>query len=337
VDDSTSPPLARRSPVPLGASSSSAPEGSAAAGSEGKRAQGELLSGSGAQGPPPEQRRRAPRAGWPPWTALAALVSGIVLAAVGSLLVDIPAVIFGVRISTAHVPGGVEIADTAVQDVGFVLVALFFAHLGGRRVEAWQFGLRPTPLWRAVRLIALTLIGFWIFSILWGAALNTGKEKLLEQLGAGESTALLLLSAGLTCVVAPICEEFLFRGYIFTALRNWRGVWPAAVITGLLFGGVHVGSAPAVDLIPLAGLGFVLCLLYRATGSLYPCIVVHSLNNSIAFGGLEYWSWEGVIALMVCALGVIWLIAQALKRVGVITPEPVGAEADGLEPVGVRG
>ncbi len=79
--------------------------------------------------------------------------------------------------------------------------------------------------------------------------------------------------------MAPICEEFLFRGYIFTALRNWRGTLPAAIITGLVFGGVHVGSAPALDLVPLAALGFGLCLLYRYTGSLYPCMIAHSLNN----------------------------------------------------------
>jgi uncharacterized protein len=336
VEDSASPPLARRSRLP-GAASSPTPGGSIPAGPEGKPPPGELPAGTSGSGPPPKRPWRSPRVPWPPWTAPAALVSGIVVAAVGSLFVDIPAAIFGVTISTAHVPGGVEIADTAVQDSGFVLVALFFAHLGRRKVEAWQFGLRPTPVWRAVRLVALTLVGFLIFSVLWGVALNTGKEKLLEQLGAGQNTALLLLSAGLTCVMAPICEEFLFRGYIFTALRNWRGTWPAAVITALLFGGVHAGSAPAVDLLPLAVLGFGLCLLYRYTGSLYPCIAVHSLNNSIAFGGLEEWSLAGVIALMVCALALIGLIALGFKRVGVITPEPAGAEADALGPVGVRG
>jgi membrane protease YdiL (CAAX protease family) len=264
-------------------------------------------------------------------------VGGVVLAAVGSVLVDIPALVVGVKISTSHVPGGLEIADTAVQDGAFVLAALFFAHLGGRKVGAWQFGLRPTPLWRAVRLAALTLVSFLIFAVLWAAVMNSGKEKLLEQLGAGESTALLLLSAALTCVLAPMSEEFLFRGYIFTALRNWRGVWPAAVITGLLFGAVHAGSAPAVDLIPLAALGFGLCLLYRYTGSLYPCIAVHSLNNSIAFGGLEDWSLLAVVALMVCALALIGLLVAALMRTGVISPEPAGAEADRLRVVEVGG
>ena len=139
------------------------------------------------------------------------------------------------------------------------------------------------------------------------------QEKLLEQLG--NEGSLLLLSAALTCVVAPICEEFLFRGYIFTALRNWRGTLPAALITGLLFGGVHVGSAPALDLVPLAALGFGLCLLYRYTGSLYPCIAAHSLNNSIAFAGLENCSVAGAVliarALVACIAALIAARAQA--------------------------
>jgi membrane protease YdiL (CAAX protease family) len=276
--------------------------------------------------PPPPPPLRAPVTDWPPWTAAAALVGGLVLAALGGLLVDIPAAAFGVSITASHIPAGLEIADTAVQDAAFVAAAVFCAHIGGRTVRAWQFGLRPTPFWRAVRRAGLLLFAFLVLSLIWVAIFHSPKEKLLEQLGAGESTILLLLSAALTCVVAPICEEFLFRGYIFTALRNWRGVWPAAVISGLVFGGVHAGSAPAVDLLPLAGLGFGLCLLYLYTGSLYPCIAAHSLNNSIAFGSLENWGWQ-IPVLMVSALALIWLIARTLIRAGVITPETPAAGA----------
>jgi membrane protease YdiL (CAAX protease family) len=249
--------------------------------------------------------------------APAALASGLVLAAVAGLLVDIPALALGVNITSSHLPGGLEIADTVVQDLAFVAAAVFFAQLGGRVVAATQFGLRPTRFSRAAWLVFATLVGFLLFSLSWTLIFHAGKEKVLEQLGTNEGTSLLLLSAALTCVVAPICEEFLFRGFIFTALCNWRGVWPAAIITGLLFGGVHVGSAPAVDLVPLAGLGFGLCLLYRATGSLYPCIAAHSLNNSLAFGSLEDWGWQ-IPVLMIAALALIWLLARALIRAGVI-------------------
>jgi uncharacterized protein len=275
--------------------------------------------------PPTRRPSRDPAASWRPWMAPAALVSGLVVAAVGALLVDIPALAFGVDVSSSHIPPGLTIADTFVQDLAFVAVAVFFAQLGSRTVSAAMFGLRPTRLSRAARLVIATLLGFLFFSLIWTSIFHAGRERLLDQLGTNESTVLLLLSAALTCVVAPICEEFLFRGFIFTALRNWRGVWPAAIISGLLLGGVHAGSAPAVDLVPLAGLGFGLCLLYRATGSLYPCIAAHSLNNSLAFASLEDWGWQ-IPVLMVSALAIIALLALALIRAGVL---PSGKQGTG--------
>jgi uncharacterized protein len=87
-----------------------------------------------------------------------------------------------------------------------------------------------------------------------------------------------------------------------------------------VFGGVHYGSAPALDLVPLAALGFGLCLLYRYTGSLYPCIAAHSLNNSIAFSSLERWGWQAVV-LVIAALAAIAALVLVCKRVGLITPE----------------
>jgi membrane protease YdiL (CAAX protease family) len=268
-------------------------------------------------------RSRSPTTGWRPWAGPAALLGGLVLAAVGGLLVDVPALALGVKITGSHTPPGISIADTVVQDIGFVVAAVFFAQLGGRAVSAWQFGLRrPGAGWRSASgFVLLLLVAFIALSAAWSTAVHPSEEKLLETLGSNEGTALLVLSAGLTCVVAPICEEFLFRGFMFTSLRNWRGTLPAAVITGLVFGGVHYGSAPVLDLVPLAALGFGLCLLYRYTGSLYPCIVAHSLNNSLAFSSLENWGWQAPV-LIVSALAGITLLVLAFKRVGLIAPEP---------------
>lgn len=265
-------------------------------------------------------------AGWSPWWAPLALFAGLVTAFVGSLIVDLPALALGVDISAKHVPPGLTIADTAVQDAGFVAVAVFFAQLGGRRVSAEVFGLRPTRLWRAVWLVVVTFASFLLFTLVWSAIFHSTEEKkLLEQLGANESTTLLVLSAGLTCVIAPIAEEFLFRGFIFSSLRNWRGLWPAALITGALFGAVHAGSAPAIDLVPLGVLGVALCLLYRATGSLYPCIAAHCVNNTVAFGSLEGWDVAQVAALMASALALLVLLAIALTRLGVASRVPAPA------------
>jgi uncharacterized protein len=268
----------------------------------------------------PTQTLRGPAANdWPAWTGFGALLGALVLAAVGGLIVDIPAVVAGVKVSSSHTPHGLVLLDTFVQDAMFVLTAVLFAGLGGRVARSWQFGLRPTPARRAAGLVVLTIFAFLLFSAVWAVALNEStKEKLLEQLGANETLLLLALSALLTTVVAPICEEMLFRGYIFAALSKWRGWLPGAAITGVLFGAVHVGSAPVIDLVPLAALGFLLCVLYRRTGSLYPGIATHSLNNSIAFASLEGWGWQ-TVPLMAGSLALIWLIWLFASQVGAIS------------------
>jgi membrane protease YdiL (CAAX protease family) len=265
----------------------------------------------------------APRWQW--WTAPLALLSGLLLAAVGVLVVTIVAEVAGVHVSS-NLPPGIEIIDTVVQDLGFVGAAVLIAGMGGRAVHAWQFGLRPARVLAAAGLIVALYVSFLVFSDIWEHLLNLhGTEKLLDQLGANQSTTLLIASATLTCVIAPFCEEFLFRGFIFTALRNWRGPWPAAVITGLLFGGVHAESAPAVYLMPLAFLGFGLCLLYWRTGSLLPCIAAHSINNSIAFGALENWSSGHTLELLVLSLAVLGAFGLLLRRVRLIAAPPLTA------------
>ncbi|HEY0516390.1 MAG TPA: CPBP family intramembrane glutamic endopeptidase [Solirubrobacteraceae bacterium] len=274
--------------------------------------------------PPPEQPplelTRSPDTDWIWWIGLVAPVVAIVVASLAALAVDLPALLFGVKVTGNHTPAGLVIADTFVQDAAFVVVAVYCAKVGRRTVRSWQFGLRAPPLgWRrALGLVALLLVSFLVLDLIWAELLHPTKEKLLETLGTKENASLLVLSAALTCVVAPIGEEMLFRGYMFTALRNWRGTLPAAVITGLWFGIVHVFSAPVLDLLPLAALGFGLCLLYRYTGSLYVSIVAHTLNNTIAFSALEGWSFLQGCALGACALAGVWLVVAAGKRAGLI-------------------
>ena len=289
------------------------------------------ISGEGADPPlapelPVEQPEgdptQSPLTSWPWWTALVALFGALLLTAVGSLLIDVPAVALGVEITSSHTPAGLTIADTFVQDIAFVVASVYAVRIGGRPVRSWMFGLRrPGVGWRAaVRMIVLLIVAFLVLNVIWAELVNPGKEKLLKDLGTTESATLLVLSAGLTCVVAPMCEEFLFRGTIFTALRSSWGTLPGALVTGLLFGGVHASSAPALDLLPLAALGFGLCLLYRYTGSLYPCMAAHSLHNSSAFAGLEGWNFAQGVLLAAAALGGIWLVVLACRRVGLIAP-----------------
>lgn len=268
-----------------------------------------------------KRRFDSPITDWPPWIGPAGLVIALLLAVFAGLIIDVPLAALGVHVNASKPPGGVTIADTVVQDAIFVGTAVMLAGAGARRVRSWQFGLRPTPLWRAAGLVVLAFVAFIVFAAIWSALIHSETDKVLEKLGSKEGAGLLVASAALTCVIAPVCEEILFRGFMFTALRNWKGPWLGALLTALLFGAVHATSAPAEDLLPLAALGFVLCLLYRATGSLYPCIAVHAINNVIAFGEIEGWSWQ-IAVLLVASLGCIALLVLAARRIGLIAIRP---------------
>jgi membrane protease YdiL (CAAX protease family) len=277
---------------------------------------------SGREGLPPND--------WPVWTGFAALLGGLALAIVLAQFIDIPAAALGAKITSKHTPHGIELANTFVEELSFVAVCILLARLGGRRLRSWQLGLWPTPPGRAVRLVSATLVAFFVFNVSWAQALKTSaKEHVLEQLGVNEATVLLVLSALLTTVVAPVCEETLFRGYIFGAFSKWRGWLPGAVMTGALFGAVHAGSAPGVDLVPLGVLGLLLCALYRATESLYPCIAAHCINNSLAFGLTENWGWQ-IPVLVAASLGTVALVWALLRAVGVIS----GVSTESAAPAG---
>ena len=67
-----------------------------------------------------------------------------------------------------------------------------------------------------------------------------------------------------------------FAEAIFSHHRTWLPLF----LVALLFAAAHIGQGPAP--IPIFFIGFALCLLYRQTGSLVPCVVTHFLLNTFS-------------------------------------------------------
>jgi len=209
----------------------------------------------------------------------------------------------------------VNIGLTLFQNLALVTSALIFARIAGRPGAA-DFGLVRPRIGRAFGLLLAVWFGFFAFSAAWAAALSLHERQTLpDELGIQDSSLNLALVIVLITVIAPLGEELFFRGYFFGALRNWKGWLPAAIITGLVFGAIHIGSAPIGFTVPLAGFGFGLCLLYHRTGSLYPCIALHALNNSVALGLTQKWTWEIaplMVGAVIASLTIAWLLARSL-------------------------
>jgi membrane protease YdiL (CAAX protease family) len=185
---------------------------------------------------------------------------------------------------TDHTPAWLDVTAAVLLEGALILSAVGAARLF-KPLHPWQFGLRPTPFWRAAGWTLLALVGFLAFAILWGALITEPKQTTADDLGVDESQ-LALIAAGLIFVLAaPIAEELFFRGFFYGSLRTRMSMWPAALIVGLVFGAIHAGTG--LSAVPaLIVFGVILCVLREQTGSLYPCIALHALNNAVAYAGL---------------------------------------------------
>jgi CAAX protease family protein len=235
--------------------------------------------------PPPPERPELPEGAaprWPAWyagigflTALIAtlVVVGIVAAATGATSDDNNATF--------------TVIATFLQGLIFIGTAVLFASFT-RKPRPEHFGLRPTRFWPAVGWAGLGIASFYVAVAIYTAAVQPDAEQTVAQdLGADQGTFGMIAAGFMVICVAPFAEEFFFRGFFYRALRSRWSVLVAAGIDGLLFGVIHFdfsGADALLILPPLAALGFMFCLVYEKTGSIYPVIALHALNNSIAFG-----------------------------------------------------
>lgn len=140
------------------------------------------------------------------------------------------------------------------------------------------------------RFKALPAIGLLVLAVVVILLINVGWEWVRQRLGwpgqpdmspiFGKGIGGLLMALLLGGVVAPVAEEVFFRGYLQAGLRSrWGARW-ALVISSLLFALVHLSPA---TLPPLFVMGLLLGYLYERTDSIWPSIILHALNNSMAF------------------------------------------------------
>jgi membrane protease YdiL (CAAX protease family) len=242
------------------------------------------------------------------------MLATLLVAVVGVGLIALVVGLLGID-TAADTPPGVTIGGTYVQDLALIGSALLLARLLDAPVVPGHFGLRLPRLWPAVGKTLLIWAAFFAFVGIWSQLLNiTENDDLPEELGVDGSTAALVTVSLLVCVLAPIAEELFFRGFCFTALRRALGMLPAAILTGVIFGAIHLGGTDIEFIVPLMVFGLVLCLLYVWTDSLVPCIVLHALNNALALGVSQDWGAATLLAMAAAAALAALIVTPFARR-----------------------
>jgi membrane protease YdiL (CAAX protease family) len=70
-----------------------------------------------------------------------------------------------------------------------------------------------------------------------------------------------------------------FRGLVFGGLTRW-GFWPAALLSGVLFAGVHFDPG---SVIPFTALGVVMAWLFWSRRCLWDNVLFHVMFNGTSF------------------------------------------------------
>ena len=128
--------------------------------------------------------------------------------------------------------------------------------------------------------------------------------------------------------LAPILEEFLFRGYLLHRWSKKWGLWIGVLLSSAAFGAIHPDTLAAA----ITGFGF--AVLYLKTQTLWAPIAAHSIYNFVVWlwnyygvmtDGPDYYTytidqlradwWLGAVALLI----VVLLIDRVLKQ-----KEPLG-------------
>lgn len=230
--------------------------------------------------------RGAPQDGpaWRPWQGFAAFVCAIFMTlALAGMLAALLGIDSGHDETLAF-----RVLATLVQAVVFAVSAVAFASLSGS-VRARDFGFRGGPVGRVAAAVALAAVAYYTAVIAYSLLVKPDIEQTVARdLGADDGVGGLVAAAILIVAVAPVAEELFFRGFFYRALRGRLAVLLAAAVDGVVFGFLHWDFQSADQLLivpPLALFGFLLCLLYERTGTLFAPIALHAFNNTLALSG----------------------------------------------------
>jgi membrane protease YdiL (CAAX protease family) len=135
-------------------------------------------------------------------------------------------------------------------------------------------------LWLALAVVVGGFLATAIYASVaasFGISVQGNTTQLVSGFGAGplEMTLVFVLVG----VVAPFVEEITFRGIVFPSLRQAWGTVPALLVSGAVFGVVHL--QPTIT-VPLALVGIALAVVFLRTRSLWSAIIAHCAYNSVA-------------------------------------------------------
>ena len=199
-------------------------------------------------------------------------------------------------------------AVLVLQIITFVLPGLFYCRINGAD-EIKKLNLRPFGVRSLLFVIPASLLLFLASALirLLGLYLSGGQYVPTVSTGGISATNAVFLLL-VYCVCPAICEEFVFRGIVLSSYRQY-GIFCSITVSAALFAMLHF----SITDFPLYFVsGVILASTALITRSVFPCMIMHFLNNAFVIFFEDY-LWQMIvrpnnIALFVFIVGALFLL-----------------------------
>lgn len=158
-----------------------------------------------------------------------------------------------------------------------------------KKLTREELGFRDLPTWTDILLapagfIVYLIIAAGLVALFSNFSFFDIAEK--QELGYTLNTGIdRLIAFFALCIVAPIAEEVIFRGWLYHKLRSTipgkaLSIIVSTLIVSIIFGVLHGQWNVGVNVFAMS---LVLCGIREVTGTIYAGILLHMLKNSVAF------------------------------------------------------
>lgn len=180
-------------------------------------------------------------------------------------------------------------AGTSLMNVLFILSAIAFLRFSDSKPRLFSDKFSTLiALLKGAYSMFMSLAIFLCILAIWVAILNFFGANLKEQAAVEffknlEPPALKISAMLAVVVLAPIWEEFFFRGFIYGAIKMHFGSAISAIVTSVFFAFIH---ASLYAFLPIFVLSLLFIFLYEKNGDLRVSMGAHSLFNLFNAVGL---------------------------------------------------
>ena len=225
---------------------------------------------------------------WPPLLAMLFCAAQFISVALGVTVVSVlhKAGVSGFRHDVDF--GNILIATLGFQGMTWILIPVFLRMVNTRVRDAFGLGVWNFLCalgWAMVVLIAALALEYAYELTLQIIGWHPPSQTAVEMLNDAPLWPTGIYLAFFAVVIAPVAEEFIFRGVLFTFVKNLGFPKIAWIVVSFLFALVH---GDAGIFVPLFFLALLLTWLYERTENLLAPIIAHALFNAVNLVGLIY-------------------------------------------------